>query len=164
MEMQLTKAKPPKRLKLEESGTLHRQAQAHRLGDRPEDAPSTDTPGIAVRRYNITDMLSYLLARGLIARRQHDGGLKWREDYQLGITQPKVTARFGEGSGGGTENWTQKRLAARKRWTQAGEYLDKPEYLACFSVILEDHSTNGRIVQVRSGLRALADWYGVGWE
>lgn len=156
--------KETKRLNLDEPGTPHRIAHAIRLGDEPDDAELAGSPGTGVRRYNVNDMLSYMLRRGFIAQRQHDGGLRWKQDYQLGITQPKVTARLDESGRGGTENWTQKRLAARKRWQKAGEYLGKDEYLACFSVVLEDDSTNGRIVLVRSGLRALADWYGVEWQ
>ena len=156
--------KPPKRLTLEEPGTPHRQAHAMRVGDVPEDAPSTETPGTAVRRYTIVDMLSYLARRGLICPRQYAGGLHWKEDYHLGATQFRVVSRLEEGRGGSGENWTAKRLAARRRWQQAGEYLSKAEYLACFSVILEDDSTNGRIVLVRSALRALADWYAVPFD
>lgn len=162
--------KPPKRLTLEEPGTPHRQAQAMRVGDVPEDAPSTETPGTAVRRYTIVDMLGYLARRGLICPRQYAGGLHWKEDYLLGVTQPRVTAKYGGGVGGGVEEWTQKRLAARKRWYTAANYIgmrnpyNRREYLACFGIVLEDESTNGRIVLVRSALRALADWYAVPFD
>lgn len=148
-------------LSLDEPGTPHRQAQAMRLGDRPEDAASTDTPGKAVRRYNITDALSWALKRGVIGQRAYEGGLKWKEDFTIAGKEPRVTTRLDASPGGGVESFAVARLKARKRFQQAGEYLTVKEYAACFGIVLLDESLNKRTVELRSGLRALADWYGV---
>ena len=155
------KPKPPTRLTLEEPGTIHRQAQAARLGDSPEDAASTDTPGLAVRKYTITDMLSYLYRRGIVDERGHDGALRWKEDWTTAGKEPRVVVRQIEDSRGTVESWATARLEARRRFTQAGQYLGQREYQACFGVIILDEATNGRIVDLRAGMRALADWYGL---
>lgn len=154
----------PAVLTLDEPGTPHRQAHALRLGDVPEDAASTDTPGKAVRRYNINDMLSWAYRRGVIGLRAYEGGLKWKEDFTIAGKEPRVTARLNDSPRGGVESFAVARLKARKRFQQAGEYLTAKEYAACFGIVLLDEALNKRTVELKSGLRALADWYGVAFD
>lgn len=150
-----------KRLNLEEPGTLHRQAQAHRLGDRPEDAPSTETPGTAVRRYTVTDQISYLFRRGIINLRAYSGAERWKQDWHTSRREPKVTGRLDDAPRATFDNPHQARLMARRRFLKASEYLSKDEYAACFGVAILDEATAGRIINLRGGLWALADWYAV---
>lgn len=156
--------KDTKRLNLDEPGTPHRMAHALRLGDQPDDAELAGAPGVAVRRYNVTDQLSFLYRRGVITRRAYDGGLRWKVDWSIAGKEPKVVVKIDHGSRSTVESWHIKRLAARKRFTEAGMYLSQKEYAVCFGVTILDEATAGRLPDLRSGLWALADWYALPHE
>jgi hypothetical protein len=145
---------------LKEPGTPERQAHALRMGDTPEDASSTETPGLKVRRYQITCMLSWLLKRGKITQSQFDAGIRWREDYYNSGSTQRVTSKFEPPVSGGQENWRACTLDARRRYENASKVLAPQPFQVCFALCMDDVRPV-RMSVASNALDRLADHYGI---
>jgi hypothetical protein len=149
------------RATVQETGTPERVRHALALGDIPEDAPSTETPGISVRRYMITDMLSYVLRRRWISQMQHDAGVLWREDWYLSNSGQRVVSKMEPPVSGSTEGWSAQRIAARTRFEKYSRPMGPPTFRATYAIAIWDEPPDGRIIQLRWGLDWLAEGYGL---
>lgn len=144
---------------LKEAGTPERIAKALALGDRPEDALSTDTPGVKVRRYLIVDMLSYLFRRWQLTQSQYAAGIAWREDwYNSGSTQRLISRLEPPVSGG--EPSVVRNLDARRRYEKASLKLSQAQFGVAFDVCMEDRPVGGRRRYLIAALDVLARHYG----
>jgi hypothetical protein len=120
----------------------------------------TAIPGVTGRRVKHECRLDWYWEKCSITDRQHAAGLRFRRDWLLAASPPKVTGRYSPKLPM-RHDATELQLAARQRVAKAAAALGPDLLRVLIDVCCFDAWAAERLPRLRDGLRLLADRYGM---
>lgn len=148
------KNKPPA-IVAQEHGSVWLRQHAEVVHDE------TMVAGITRARVKCECRLDWYEHRALINERQHAAGLRFRVDWCIGSEEQCIIGSYGQTLRGGTAEFSEAKVAARRRVNRAVAALSVSEAKAAIAVCGMDEWASGSLPTLRDALTTLAKHYGL---